>query len=119
MNDDILYMVKIYSTYDTDWLGDKFNDLSELTRHHIVKKEHGGQDSIKNYALLTRKSHSFIHYLEVNYNKEYNYLNSKFIELNNSLTSPSINYYEDVCKVVKRVRKKIKNNRRKREGKNV
>ena len=111
---DIEYMAKIYGTIDTDWLGDKFKNLSELTRHHIIKKQYGGEDSISNYALLTKKSHSFIHYLEINYNKEYNYLNSKFIELNNSLTCPTLEYYNDISKVVKRIRKIIKNQKRKR-----
>ncbi len=112
MNEDIKLMMKIYGTYEYDWLGDPFNDPSELTRHHIVKKEKDGENGISNYALLTKKSHIFVHYLEENYNKEYNYLNSKFLELNRSLEPPTVEYYEDIHKVVKSVRKRIKNKSR-------
>lgn len=112
MNETIELMQKTYNTYEVDWLGDKINSLSDLTRHHIIKKEKGGEDNINNYALLTRNSHIFIHYLEDNYYNDYNYLNSLFMELNRSLCPPSKEYYEEVRSIVKRVRKSIKNKRR-------
>ena len=66
MNEDIKIMMEIYDTYQYDWLGDEFNSPSELTRHHIIKREDGGENGISNYALLTHSSHQFIHYLEEN-----------------------------------------------------
>ena len=42
MNDDISIMMKIYNTFDIDWMGDAIGSLSDLTRHHIVKKEKVG-----------------------------------------------------------------------------
>ena len=53
MNDDIKEMMNIYNTFEIDWMGDKINSPSDLTRHHIIKKEHNGDNSIDNYALLT------------------------------------------------------------------
>ena len=115
MNEDIKLMMKIYGTYEYDWLGDPFESESELTRHHIEKRENGGENDISNYALLTKKSHIFLHYLEDNYNKEYKYINSLFIELNNSKMPPSEEYYNNIFSVLKRVKKDIKNKRRKRK----
>ena len=112
---DIESMVKIYNTKDIDWMGESINSVSDLTRHHIIKKEYGGCDNINNYALLSFNSHSLIHYLEINYNKEYNYLNSLFLELNRSKKEPSKEYYELVSSVLKRVKKDIKNKRRGRK----
>ena len=114
MNDDIKLMIKIYGTYEVDWLSDEIKSESDLTRHHIVKKENGGENGISNYALLTKRSHAFIHYLEDNYVEEYNYLNSLFLELNRSLAPPTKEYYERVRSVVKRIRKRIKNKSRRR-----
>lgn len=111
-NQDIEFMARIYNTYEVDWLGDEINSVSDLTRHHIVKRENGGENGISNYALLTRSSHSFIHYLEDNYRKEYEYLNSLFLSLNRSLAPPTSEYYEEVRKVVKSVKKRIKNKHR-------
>ena len=112
MNEDIRVMMKIYGTYDRDWLGDEFKDPKELTRHHIIKKEDNGENDIGNYALLTSHSHILLHFLEVNYNKEYNFLNSKFLELNRSLKPPTIEYYEDIRRVMRSVKKRMKNKSR-------
>ena len=117
MNQDLELMIKIYETYDVDWMGDEIKNLSDLTRHHIIKKEHGGENGISNYALLTKRSHSLLHYLEDNYNSEYNYLNSLFLELNRSLKKPTSEYYEKIRVVMKRVKKEIKNEKRNRHKK--
>lgn len=115
MNNDIVEMINIYNTFDIDWLGDKINYPSDLTRHHIVKKEHNGEDSINNYALLTSLSHHFIHYLEIKYNKEYNELNNLLLELNKSGKPPTDEYFDKVMKIAKRVKKDIKNKKRNRK----
>lgn len=115
INEDIINMIKIYNTYELDWMGDKISSPSDLTRHHIVKKEKNGDDDINNYALLTTYSHHFIHYLEINYNKEYNCINSLLLELNRTKMPPTSEYYDRIMPIIKRVRKSIKNNRRKRK----
>ena len=84
MNEEILQMMNIYNTFSLDWMGDEIKTPSDLTRHHIKKKQHDGENSINNYALLTTNSHHLIHYLEVNYNKEYNLINKLLLELNQS-----------------------------------
>ena len=112
MNDDIKLMIQIYKTYDVDWLGCEIKSESDLTRHHIVKKENGGENGISNYALLTKSSHIFLHYLEDNYYYAYNELNSLFLELNMSVSAPTKEYYEKVRSIVKKVRKSIKNKKR-------
>lgn len=112
MNQDISLMIKIYKTYEYDWMGFEIKDPSELTRHHIVKREDGGENNISNYALLTKYAHRLLHYLEEHYNKEYNYLNEKFLELNRSVSPPTIEYYEDINRVMKSIKKRIKNKNR-------
>ncbi len=110
MNQDIEFMCKIYNTYDVDWMGDKINN--NLTRHHIIKKEHGGENGISNYALLTESSHHFLHYLEINYHNEYTLINKLFLYLNKSLIPPTKEYYEEMNVILKNVKKQIKNKRR-------
>ena len=114
MNEDIIKMLDIYKTYEFDWMGQKIESLSDLTRHHIVKKQYDGMDDINNYALLTTYSHHLIHYLEDNYYKEYVELNKLFKELNLSLEPPTTEYYEKVRRILKRVKKDMKNKNRKR-----
>ena len=115
MNQDIELMMKIYETYDIDWMGDEIKKPSDLTRHHIVKKENGGENDISNYALLTKNSHSLLHYLEYNYNYEYNYLNTLFLELNRTCEKPTAQYYDEIRTIMKKIKKDIKNSKRKRK----
>ena len=115
MNEEILKMMNIYNTFNIDWMGDIIKHPSDLTRHHIVKKQHNGENSINNYALLTTKSHDLIHYLEVNYNKEYNLINDLLLELNKSEKEPTEEYYSQMQYILKKVRKDIKNKKRKRK----
>ena len=115
MNEEILQMMNIYNTFSLDWMGDEIKTPSDLTRHHIKKKQYDGENSINNYALLTTNSHHLIHYLEVNYNKEYNLINKLLLELNQSGKEPTEEYFSEMNKILKIVRKSIKNKRRKRK----
>lgn len=115
MNDDICEMINVYNTYEFDWMGDRINSPSDLTRHHIIKKQYNGIDDKSNYALLTTSSHHLIHFLETNYNKEYKYINNMFLELNKSNKPPTEEYYNEIKSIMKRIKKSIKNkNRRKK-----
>ena len=114
MNEDIKEMINIYNTFDVDWMGDKIESLSDLTRHHIVKKEKNGENNINNYALLTKNSHQLIHYIEINYNKEYIFINKLLLELNKSKEPPTNDYYHNILKILKKIKKEIKNKNRKR-----
>ena len=105
-------MINIYQTYDMDWMGEKIINSSHLSRQHIKKKEDGGEDDINNYALLTIESHRFLNLMEEKYPKDYNYLNNMFLELNKSSMPPSSEYFDEVHSIIKRIRKRIKNNKK-------
>lgn len=36
----------------------------QLTQHHIVKREHGGPNTVKNCALITKSLHQWLHTIE-------------------------------------------------------
>lgn len=111
MNDDIKFMCRIYGTSDVDWMGDTIRN-NNLTRHHIVKKEDGGENGISNYALLTPESHHLLNYLEENYVSDFEQINELLLRLNRSVKPPTKEYYEEMNSILKRVRKKMKNERR-------
>lgn len=113
--EDINEMLKTYNTYEVDWMGDKIESFNPLTRHHIIKKEKNGKNSITNYALLTVNSHRLLHFIEQKYNKYYIIINDKFDELNKSLNPPSEEYYIYINTILKKIKKQIKNDKRKRK----
>ena len=117
MNEEIIDMMYIYNTFKFDWMGDEIKNPSDLTRHHIIKKQYDAKDDISNYALLTTSSHHLIHYLEVNDNSEYNVINNLFLELNQSKKEPTDEYFSQMRSILKMVKKDIKNNKRGRNKK--
>ena len=98
-------MLKIYKTKKRDWMGYKIYRNAPLTRHHIFKKVYGGANDISNYALLIEKSHEELHRIERIDLQAYNELNNLFRELNESMQPPTEEYYQNVGKILKRVKK--------------
>ena len=78
MNYEVKLMLKIYKTTKKDWMGYKICKNCTLTKHHIFKKVYGGPNDISNYALLTEKSHQYLHYLEKHNHQAYLELNVLF-----------------------------------------
>ena len=111
MNYDIRIMLSIYQTYEYDWLGDKIDNLEKLTKHHIRKKEDGGENGISNYALLTPKSHHFVHLLEEQQPELYDAINNMFLELNRTACPPTVRYYSEIKYLLKDVKKNKKTRR--------
>ena len=102
MNYDIGLMLSIYKTYDFDWFGERITNVEKLTKHHIVKKEDGGENGISNYALLMPSSHHYIHYLEEHDPDTFNLINNMFMELNRSVNPPTKEYYREIDRIKKR-----------------
>lgn len=105
MNKDVKIMLKIYKTKERDWMGYKIYRNTLLTRHHIFKRVYGGDNNISNYALLIEKSHEDLHRIEKIDLQAYNELNNLFRELNESMQPPNEEYYQNVGKILKRVKK--------------
>jgi len=112
MNYDIRLMISIYGTEEYDWLGDKIKDITKLTKHHIVKKENGGENGVSNYALLTSKSHRLMHLLEEKDTELYDELNNMFLMLNRSLKPPTREYYKNINNILNKNKKLTKGKRR-------
>ena len=105
MNYDIRLMICIYGTEEYDWLGDRVFDSEKLTKHHIIKKELGGENGISNYALLTPKSHRLMHLLEERDPELYEDINNMFLVLNRSLKAPTREYYKQINNLLNKNKK--------------
>ena len=57
-------LIKIYEPNNFDWLSYQVTKSNILTLHHILKVCDGGDLSIENAALLTKKSHRALHMCE-------------------------------------------------------
>lgn len=84
-----LEMIKLYKTIDYDWLNFKIYDINDITFHHIIKKENGGKYSIDNGALLTTKSHEYLHIIENNDIEIYIEINKILKKINEQKHKPT------------------------------
>ena len=70
-------------------MGFKINKISDLTFHHIIKAEDGGDYSLENGAILTKKTHDFLHCIEGKNHLTYDEINRLFKIIN---TKKGIDY---------------------------
>lgn len=69
-------MARAYRTRKNDWMGYDINSITQLSYHHIQKKEDGGPFSWDNGALLRRDtSHEYLHVIEYKDLDIYLYIN--------------------------------------------
>ena len=82
-------MLQIYKPYsNADWLNYKLIK-SDVTFHHIQKRENGGKRIIENGALLMPVSHQYLHLIEYKNEEIYNILNKIFKLVNEQKHEPT------------------------------
>ena len=82
-------MLKIYKPVSgLDWMNYKIVK-KDMTAHHIIKAEHGGELSQDNVALLMDVSHRYLHLIECKDITAYNLLNKIFKMVNEQGHEPT------------------------------
>lgn len=82
-------MLKIYKPYSNmDWMNYKLV-RTDLTFHHIVKRENGGKREISNGALLIPVAHQYLHLIEYKDKETYNAINKIFYYINQQRYEPT------------------------------
>ena len=75
-------MIDIFQPEGTDWMNFSLSRSNPYTYHHIVEKSRGGDKSIDNGAILTRKAHTLLHTLEAICPEAYQDLQNVFVKIN-------------------------------------
>lgn len=84
-------MLKIYKPLSgMDWLNYKIVRKSDMTAHHIIKREHGGKLEIPNIALLLPHAHQYLHLIECKDINTYIALNKMFGFVNQQGYEPTM-----------------------------
>ena len=75
-------MIDIFQPEGVDWMNFALAKNNPYNFHHIVERRNGGEKSIDNGAILTRKAHTFLHMLENICPEAYQDLQEVFIRIN-------------------------------------
>jgi hypothetical protein len=82
-------MLKVYKPISNlDWLNYEIK-RSDLTAHHIIKREDGGKLEWDNIAILMPHSHQYLHLIEYKDIETYISLNKIFRMINNQMEEPN------------------------------
>lgn len=83
-------MLKVYKPLSgLDWLNYKIVRKSDMTAHHIIKRENGGKLVWENIALLLPVAHNYLHLIECKDIKTYMALNKMFGFINQQMHEPT------------------------------
>ena len=75
-------MVNMYNLKGIDFAGYKVSKDNPYTFHHLLKRCHGGIETIENGAILTKYSHEYLHIVETRDLELYNYINNVLKQIN-------------------------------------
>ena len=83
-------MLKIYKPLSNmDWMNYKIVKKTDITFHHIQKKENNGKETVDNGALLLFISHQYLHIIEYKDINTYIAINKMFEIINKQGYEPS------------------------------
>lgn len=81
-------MVNMYNLKKIDFMGYKVSKDNPYTFHHLLKRCHGGIETIENGAILTKYSHEYLHIVESRDLELYNYINNVLKQINEQKHEP-------------------------------
>lgn len=83
-------MARAYRTRGNDWMGYNIDSITQLSYHHIQKKEDGGPFTWDNGALLRRDTaHEYLHIIEYKDLEIYDYINEILKQINTQGYKPT------------------------------
>ena len=83
-----------------DWMGYALHKGNRPTYHHIVKRAYGGERILENGAVLGRRSHEYLHRIEIYEVCLYSYINDVLKSINSQMHKPTINQLLDINRLL-------------------
>lgn len=99
-------MIDYYNLKDIDFMGYKVSKHNPYTYHHILKRCHGGDETLENGAILTKFSHQYLHIIETRDLEAYNQINNILKQINEQGFGPLKNQILAVDYILKIFEKK-------------
>ena len=81
--------INIFEPDGIDWMNMKLSVNNPYTRHHIKERRNGGDNSLDNLAILTKRSHNLLNILDRLCPDAYNDLQNVFRKINETGVHPS------------------------------
>lgn len=96
-------LVEIFQPNGFDWMNFTLSKNNPYTYHHIVEKSRGGDKSLDNGAILTKRAHKFLHTLQKVCPDAYQDLQNVFVRINASKEPVSQEIIDEIDEILKKV----------------
>ena len=96
-------MIDIFQPMGTDWMNFALSRRNPYNYHHIVERRNGGDISVDNGAILTRRAHTLLHLLETACPEAYNDLQNVFVQINLSKRPPTDEIIREIDEILFKV----------------
>ena len=103
MNSTLRDMIQIFNPDGFDWMNFALTNKNPYTYHHILEREKGGDNSVENGAILTKRAHSFLHLLQWYYPEAYKDLQRVFRRINLSMRPVTQEYVDEIDDILEKL----------------
>ena len=103
MDQTLQELVCIHEPDGFDWMNFALTRGNPFTYHHIDEKSKGGDRSINNGAILTKKAHRFLNFLQLVYPDAYNDLQDVFRRINESKKPVTQEFIDEIDAILYKV----------------
>ena len=93
----------IFNPDGIDWMNMRLTRDNPYTRHHIKERRNGGDNSLDNIAILTKRSHSLLNILDRLCPDAYNDLQNVFRKINEGGIHPTDEIINEIDLILYRV----------------
>ena len=98
MRDITKRMIKIYNLDKLCFMGYTLDRTASF--HHIIKREHGGKETIENGAVLNKTAHEYLHIIEYKDIGTYIAINKILKIINEQRDKPTIEQLQIISKLL-------------------
>ena len=98
MRDITKRMIKIYNLDKLCFMGYTLDRTASF--HHIIKREHGGKETIENGAVLNKTAHEYLHIIEYKDYDTFIAINKILEIINNQKDRPTKEQYQIISKLL-------------------
>ena len=103
MDQTLQELICIFEPDGFDWMNFSFTKGNPFTYHHIDEKCNGGERSIDNGAILTKKAHRFLNLLQLVYPDAYNDLQNVFRKINGTKEPVAQDFIDEIDEILNKV----------------
>ncbi len=102
-NEPLQGLITIFQPDGFDWMNFALAKSNPYTYHHILERKNGGDISINNGAILTKRAHRFLHILQFYCPEAYEDFQNVFRRINDSREPVTQQFVDEIDEIMRKI----------------